>query len=91
MTGEQYQEKLLTILVAARTISDVDVPDLLQRINRADTLGALLDPTLYRKKHGAMMEDKELLEAALPLWRAGKALEERARARARATGKVVDA
>ena len=35
-------------------------------------MGAIIDPTLYRANHSKMMQDKELLEAALPLYRLAK-------------------
>lgn len=88
MTPEAYQEALILIVQSARLVGMVDVPDMLQRIERADSLGALLDPTLYGEKHAAMMEDKQLLEAALPLYRIAKEMEARARERLRAAGGI---
>jgi len=84
MTGEEYQEKLIAIMHAARMLvfAEVDIDDLLARIERADSFGAMLDPTLYRANHGKMMEDKALLEAARPLWRYAKKLYQDALARA---------
>lgn len=81
MTPEHYRAQFMMILNAARIVSLVDVPDLLERIERADAVGGLIDPTLYREKHGAMMEDKQVLEAALPLWRLARDLAARAQAR----------
>lgn len=69
MTIEEWRENLKTCGLAAMFLERVNVPDMLARIEKADAFGGLLDPTLWRDKHGAMMEDKELLEAALPLWR----------------------
>lgn len=37
---------------------------LLDAISVADSLGAMLDPTLYRDKHAAMLEDRVVFEAA---------------------------
>ncbi|MGH9462021.1 MAG: hypothetical protein ACRD1X_12430 [Vicinamibacteria bacterium] len=84
MTSEEYRDNLIMVLTSARTLLLVDVPDLLNRISRAETLGPLLDPTLWIRNHQAMEEDKELLEAALPLYNLAKMLQERALARARA-------
>lgn len=81
MTPEEYRQHLCTIASAAGLIRNVDVPDLLARIERADAFGAVLDPTLYRARHDAMMQDKRLLEAALPLYHLAKELQERALAR----------
>jgi hypothetical protein len=69
LTPEQYQQQLFTVAMTGRLLVDVDVPDLLQRIERAHSFGCMVDPTLYRDKVQAMDQDKEMLEAALPLWR----------------------
>ena len=74
MTVEEYRANFQLIIQAARLVHMVDIPQLLNDIERADSIGAMLDPTLYCDKHGAMMEDKEVLEAALPLWRMAKKL-----------------
>lgn len=68
MTVEEYQDNLKTCGLAAMFLERVNVPDMLARIEKADAIGGMIDPTLYRDKRKAMMEDKELLEAALPLW-----------------------
>lgn len=83
-TAERYQAALLCVFQCAQFISTADVPDLLARIERAHSFGALLDPTLYRQKVQAMDQDKEMIEAALPLWRWAKRLEERVKAKAAA-------
>jgi hypothetical protein len=69
MTPAEYQQALFTVATASRLLVDVDVPDLLNRIERAHSFGCMVDPTLYRDKVAAMDQDKEMLEAALPLWR----------------------
>lgn len=76
MTAEEYRANLELVANAARIIVLVDVGDMLDRINRADTLGPMLDPTLWRDKQGAMHEDEEMLRAALPLWRWAKKVAE---------------
>lgn len=82
MTSEQYQQSLITVATTARLLVDVDVPDLLRRIERAHSFGCMVDPTLYREKVEAMDQDKEMLEAALPLWRWAQAMKDRALAQA---------
>lgn len=62
------------IATAARLLLHHDLPGLIDAIERADSFGAILDPTLYRAKQKAMHEDKEIFEAALPLWRLGRRL-----------------
>lgn len=74
---EGYPEDLVAVASHARMLALVDVPAMLAMIERADAVGAVLDPTLYREKAAVMMIDKRLLEAALPLYRMGKELEAR--------------
>ena len=77
MSAEQYQSGLQAAAVAAVMLAETDIPEILRMIEHADSFGAVLDPTLYREKHQAMMEDKELIEAAMPLWRMGQTLKAR--------------
>lgn len=69
MTAEEYQQQLMNVAMTARLLVEVDIPDLLSRIELAHSFGCMLDPTLYRDKVEAMDQDKDMLEAALPLWR----------------------
>lgn len=46
-----------------------DIPKLLDKIGTAETVGPLIDPTLYMRQEQRLSEDRELLEAALPLHR----------------------
>jgi len=77
VTVEEYQNTLRVCAMLAGLVVDHEIPKMLEMIERADSIGGMIDPTLYREKHGAMMEDKELLEAVLPLWRIAKKLQER--------------
>ena len=77
MTQEEYQNTLRVCAMLAGFVGEHDIPKMLEMIERADSFGCMIDPTLYREKHGAMMEDKELLEAVLPLWRIAKKLQAR--------------
>jgi hypothetical protein len=77
MTVEEYQNSLRVCALLAGIVVEHDVPKMLQMIEQADSIGCMIDPTLYREKHKAMMEDKELLEAVLPLWRIAKKFKER--------------
>ncbi len=76
MNAEEYRDSLLLIAHAARAIATVDVPDLLKRIEMAHSLGSVLDPTLYRQKVELMEQDRELLLAAVPLYRFVKAMKQ---------------
>jgi hypothetical protein len=77
MTAEEYQNTLRICAMTAGLIGEHDIPKMLEMIERADSIGGMIYPTLYREKHGAMMEDKELLKAALPLWRMAKKFKEK--------------
>ena len=63
-----HEEGMYAAVMAARLITQHDIPALLQAISTAETVGPFLDPTLYRDNVKAMLEDKEVLTAALPLW-----------------------
>lgn len=65
---EQYQNLVTATSVAANLIGPHDLPKILSAISHAEAVGPIQDPTLWREKSGPMAEDKELLEAALPLW-----------------------
>ena len=67
--AESWCDDLVLIVSVAGLLSQLDLPAMLERIERAHALGPMLDPTLYRAKAKAMDEDAELIRAALPLWR----------------------
>lgn len=69
----RYKQAILAVATCAKIIALHDLRGLLEAIDRAETLGPLLDPTLYRDKADDMRADAELLRAALPLWRMAKA------------------
>jgi hypothetical protein len=64
-----YQSAVRTSLMCAGIVGQFDIPALLEAIERADAMGPLFDPTLWISNHGKMEEDREVLKAALPLWR----------------------
>jgi hypothetical protein len=88
VTIEEYQNTLRVCAMLAGLVGEHDIPKMLEMIERADSIGGMIDPTLYREKHGAMMEDKELLEAALPLWRIAKKFQERLNSAAKAPARL---
>lgn len=69
-----YQTAIRACATAGAMISQCDLPEILAAISRAETLGPIVDPTLYIRKHKSMEQDKRLVEAALPLWRFTKEL-----------------
>jgi hypothetical protein len=72
---EAYQAAVRAIALVAKLVVQHDIPKFLEAIEHADSVGPLLEPTLWREKRKAMLEDRELLRAALPLFDLGKKLE----------------
>ena len=70
---EQYQSAVITCALAGRVLAQHDIEGLLKAVEWTESVGHVLEPTLYREKAPAMREDAELLKAALPLWRLAKA------------------
>ena len=66
---DRYKAAMLVIVASARALVNHDIPGLIAAIDTADAVGPIVDPTLYRDKHAMMAEDREVFEAALPLWR----------------------
>jgi hypothetical protein len=69
MNREAYETALHMASNAIALIDLVPVPDILNAMERADAVGPILDPTLYRAKAAAMAQDREIMEALLPAWR----------------------
>ena len=76
MTIEEYQSAVQASVLCSRMLSQYDIPQLLRDIEHADAVGGLFNPSLWIQKRIAMYEDREALEAALPLWRLAKKLEQ---------------
>lgn len=64
-----YRSALNAIGIAATMIRQFDLPSLIQSMERADSLGCLIDPTLYMQGADKLREQRKLVEAAMPLWR----------------------
>lgn len=62
---ENYRAARLACEMAKDVLTQYDFERLLNDIAKADTIGAMLDPTLYRSKRQAMQEDREVFEAAV--------------------------
>ncbi len=71
---EEYRAAVQACVMAAQILSMHDIPGMLNAIERAHALGPVVDPTLWKQKCQAMEEDREMLEAALPLVRIAKKL-----------------
>jgi hypothetical protein len=75
--GDTYGTIILAALIASKMISLYDLPDLLSRMSLAHTTASIYDPTLWMNKHKMMEEDRELIEAAMPLWRMAMKMRDR--------------
>lgn len=70
MTPGEYASVVALAHMARNTLAGLDIAGALDAIARADSLGSILDPTLYRSKSRAMHEDGAVLAAALAFVRA---------------------
>lgn len=73
-TSEEWFMALLDLANVARQIASYDVPKMIELAGRADSLGPILYPTLYKAKHRDLEFNVELLNAALPLFRLAQKL-----------------
>ena len=73
----EYQSTLKLCAIAGASLLQFDIPKMLENIDRANSVGPILNPTLWMQKHEAMEQDAELLRAALPLWQHAKKMAER--------------
>lgn len=73
-TESPHAQAMLLVLAAARLLAHLDLDERLRDIARADSIAQIVAPTLYRNRSREMHEDKEILEAALPLWRLARKL-----------------
>lgn len=63
----RYRAAVQACLIAGQLLTLHDLPRILAEMDRADSLGPILDPTLWSRKHKAMAEDRKVVAAALPL------------------------
>jgi hypothetical protein len=64
-----YRSAIATIILCGQMLNQFDLAKLIDAINRAESTGPILNPTLWIQKSQAMAQDKQLIEAALPLWK----------------------
>ncbi len=65
MTNEEYLEVQTKLTLFAAMIIEVDVEGLLERVERADAIVPLIDPTLWMKGHDKLDAIKDLARGAL--------------------------
>ncbi len=76
LRAAEYQNALQACILAARLLDGHDLPEFLRAIDHADAVGPILDPRLWMAKERDMHWNKEVFEAAMPLWRLAKKLGE---------------
>lgn len=65
MEQSEYRIQLQAVFSSAALIRQLKLHDLLQAMNRAETLGPILDPTLYLKSFTSLGWQKRIVEATL--------------------------
>jgi len=76
LSKEEYQAAVHAAALAAQLLAEHPLPKLLDSIGTADAVGPMFNPTLWLEKRDAMLQDKRLLEAALPLHKLGKEMKQ---------------
>jgi hypothetical protein len=66
---ETYQQARIACELARNLLSSHDFQELLRAIERAESVGPIVDPTLYRAKAAAINEDRDVFAAALKFLR----------------------
>ena len=65
--AEEYRSALIQCWMLANLSENIPTGEMLSRIAAADTIGPMIDPTLWMEKHKAMKEDKKIIEAIATL------------------------
>jgi hypothetical protein len=79
MSNEDYQITQEMLFNVVRLTTALDLPAFLERIETADAIGAVIDPTLYRDAASNLDDLKTLAEAANTLRQKAFAIRERER------------
>lgn len=74
MTNEEYQNTQIQLQMIGEVVSRLDLAGFLNRIDRAETMGPILDPTLYRRAALGLDKIQTLARAAYAFQRAVKPL-----------------
>lgn len=69
MTIQQYRDHVAMCYYILGVLRGLPMQELADAITRAESVGPLLDPTLYRKQAQAMEEDARVVRALLRVQR----------------------
>lgn len=67
MNDEQYSTAVSALIEHAKTIREIDIHGVLQRIKECETVAPIIDPTLYRRGAPNLGATKKLVESFLPV------------------------
>lgn len=67
MTSREYLNAQQLLQMVAGMLSAIDIDAFLARIDAAETVGPIVDPTLFREAMGKLEKVKHLAMAARPL------------------------
>lgn len=76
--AERHRSRVLQCALLVRLAADIPTREILSAIAIAESAAPVVDPTLWKAKHAAMMEDKALVEAVHVAAEFGRALGRRA-------------
>lgn len=65
MTDEQYLTVQAQLIALSQLVPAMDLTGFVDRINRAEAVGPIVDPTLYRQAKEGLSRIKNIAEAAL--------------------------
>jgi len=65
MDDAEYLATQSSVMLLAKAVDGLPLAEFVNRINRAETLGPILDPTLYMKAGDGLRAIKRMAEAAL--------------------------
>jgi len=67
MNREDYQPALIQCWLLAKMTEEIPTSEMLSLMSAADTIGPMLDPTMWMQKADAMAEDRKIVEAVAVL------------------------
>lgn len=67
MDREEYQPNLIKCWLLASLSEDIPTSEMLRLISAAETIGPMIDLTMWIDRSSAMTEDKKIIEAVATL------------------------
>lgn len=78
MTQAEHRAAFAVVGMAGRLLLQYDLDQLLKDMEHSEDFGCFFDPTAWMNNIEKLKQDREVIEAALPLWRLAKKLKDRA-------------